>query len=68
MHIQVEEILQKEMTRLEFLGLIGAGILSVIGVSALIKNVGQSFKTDKPLNTPVGTGSTDSYGGLAKKL
>lgn len=68
MYIQVEEMLQKEMTRLEFLGLIGTGILSIIGVSALIKTFSQGFKTDKPLNTPFGTGSTDNYGGLTKKL
>ncbi len=68
MHIQIEEILQKEITRLEFLGLIGAGILSVIGISAIFKNFGQGFKTDKTLSSPFGSDSADSYGGLTKKL
>ncbi len=40
MNIKIVDILQKEVSRTEFLGLVGAGILSVVGVTALLKNLG----------------------------
>ncbi len=35
----LENLLTKDMNRKEFLGLIGAGALSVVGITALAKNL-----------------------------
>ena len=39
----IDTILKKEMTRKEFLGMIGLGIISIIGISSLLKNLGEGF-------------------------
>lgn len=43
MNKQIEELLQKEISRREFLSLVGVGVLSVLGVSSLIKNISSTF-------------------------
>ncbi len=56
--------MKKEMSRKEFLGMIGLGVISMIGISSMLKNLGDTFTKQ--------TGSTNSsldygdnmYGGL----
>lgn len=65
MKLDVTEILKKEMSRTEFLGLVGAGVLSMVGVTSMLKNLGGFFS-----GTSSKTGSLDygmsNYGGLGK--
>ena len=55
---KLNEVLQKKMTRAEFLGLIGASDLSVVGITSLLKNL--SDGVDKRSVSPT---KSDSYGG-----
>lgn len=55
---KLNEVLQKKMTRAEFLGLIGASALSVVGITSLLKNLSEGV--DKRSVSPT---SSDSYGG-----
>lgn len=66
MKIDVTELLKKEMTRTEFLGLVGAGILSMIGISALMKNLANnlgSTSQPKPLTDASKGYGQSTYGG-----
>lgn len=64
MNIKINDILQKEVSRTEFLGLVGAGLLSAVGVTALLKNLGDVFgKT--PQKSGVLNYGNDNYGGSA---
>jgi len=54
MHAVVQNLLAKEVSRKEFIALVISGILSVVGVSALLSKLGQA-----------GQPSVDSYGGSA---
>ncbi len=66
MKINVEDMLQKEVTRTEFLGLVGAGILSVVGVTALLKNLSDIFDKSNSKVSTLGYGG-DAYGGTGDK-
>ena len=66
MKINVEDILQKEMTRTEFLGLVGAGILSVVGVTSLLKNLSDIFSKSSSKVSTLGYGG-DAHGGTSDK-
>lgn len=66
MNIKIEDILQKEMSRTEFLGLVGAGLLSMVGVTALLKNLGDIFGKSNQKSGVLNYGS-DNYGGSAGK-
>lgn len=65
MKLNVTDLLQKEMSRTEFLGLVGAGLMSMIGVTAMLKNLGGFFS-----KTNAGVGNIDygmnTYGGSEK--
>ena len=64
MNKQIEELLQKEISRKEFISLIGVGILSILGVSSLLKNLTGSFGSklaSSNSNVPMYGG--DVYGG-----
>lgn len=66
MNLKIEDILQKEMSRTEFLGLVGAGILSAVGVTALLKNLGDIFGKSTQKQSVLNYGN-DSYGGGTAK-
>lgn len=55
-----QELLQRKLTRKEFLQVIGLMLLSVIGVGGMLRNINSSLepKTKKPDNY-----SESSYGG-----
>lgn len=65
MKLNITDILQKEMSRTEFLGLVGAGLMSMIGVTTMLKNLGVFFS-----KTNTGVGNIDygmnTYGGSEK--
>lgn len=63
MNIKIEELLKKEVSRKEFLGLIGAGILSMVGISGLLKNLNIDLNK-KTSNLP--DYGDDVYGGVKK--
>ena len=56
---QIDGILQKEMSRQEFLTLVGAGILSLVGISSLLQMMSHKTKQQSP---SLGYG-TSVYGG-----
>ena len=57
---QIDGILQKEMSRQEFLTLIGAGVLSLVGISSLLNMLSTKSKTQQ--QEPLGYGMSP-YGG-----
>lgn len=57
---QIDGILQKEMSRQEFLTLIGAGVLSLVGITQLLDMVSQRSKHQQAES--IGYGMTP-YGG-----
>jgi len=59
--VKLQELLQKEMTRKEFLATVGFGFASILGFSTILKLLGKEnplHKTNSPLGYGVG-----SYGG-----
>lgn len=64
MNKNLQSLLEQEVSRKEFLGLIGAGILAVAGVSSLLKNLGleKLVKNQGTSSPSVGYGG-DAYGG-----
>lgn len=66
MKIDVSEILQKEMSRTEFLGLVGAGLLSMVGITSMLKNLGSLTHKSSPKSGVLNYG-TDNYGGSSTK-
>lgn len=66
-NIKIEDILNKEMSRTEFLGLIGAGILSMVGVTALLKNASEIFGKSSPQKSGMLQYGSDVYGGTKPK-
>ncbi len=66
MKLNITDLLQKEMSRTEFLGLVGAGLLSMIGVTSMLKNLG-SFTHKSSSNSGVLNYGTDNYGGSSSK-
>lgn len=66
MNIKIDDILQKEVSRTEFLGLVGAGLLSVVGVTALLKNLGDVFSKSGQKASTLNYGN-DNYGGSTSK-
>jgi hypothetical protein len=56
MQKQIDQLLQKEMSRKEFLGTVGFGVASVFGLGTVLKLLGHKN------NSPLGYGSS-SYGG-----
>jgi hypothetical protein len=65
MNDKIQDLLAKEISRKDFLGLIGAGILSVVGVSTLLKNIG-GIKTSSVQTKELGYGQS-TYGGTTKQ-
>lgn len=64
---KVEMILTKEMSRKEFLQHMGFAFLTVIGVSGLIKSLGESITTKSTSTSSLGYGSSP-YGGAKKNF
>lgn len=64
MNKNLQTLLNQEVSRKEFLGLIGAGILAVAGVSSLLKNVGleKIVKNQSSDTTSLAYGG-NAYGG-----
>lgn len=65
MRLNFEQLLKKELTRAEFLGLTGATLLSVLGITSFLKNLNRSLgsgATNKLDNQTLGYGQS-SYGG-----
>ncbi len=54
---QLHELMQKEMSRKEFLGIVGFGIASIFGLSTILRMLGKG-----PQHAGRGYGSS-SYGG-----
>ncbi len=44
----LDNLSEREMTRKEFLVMLGAGVLSVMGITALFKNLENSFGKNSP--------------------
>lgn len=65
MNDKIQGLLSKEISRKDFLGLIGAGVLSVVGVSTLLKNLGGGLKTNSIQSSNLDYGQ-NSYGGVTK--
>ena len=61
---QVDDFLHQKMDRKQFLAHVGAGALTVIGVTNLIKHL-SDFNVSKPRQEAVGYGSSP-YGGKKK--
>lgn len=66
MHKVVNTILEKEVSRKEFLSLVGAGILSIVGLTSLLKNLENSFGARNVSNKTINYGD-DVYGGSANQ-
>lgn len=66
MHDTLDTILKKEMSRKEFLGMVGLGIISLMGVSSLLKNLGNTFSKPQSSQSSLGYGDS-SYGGASPK-
>jgi hypothetical protein len=60
---QINELMEKEMSRKEFLATLGFGIASAMGLSAILKFL--LGKKDTPQNASLGYGSS-SYGGAKR--
>lgn len=59
----VQQLLETEMDRKEFLSYLGASLLAVIGISGLIKSIASSLEpTTSKSTTKAGYGG-DTYGG-----
>lgn len=52
----INELLQKELTRKQFLGVVGAGAFSMIGLSALLPSFGESVKRVPSRSSGYGSG------------
>lgn len=59
----IQDLMDKEVNRKEFLAHLGAGALAIIGVSGLLKNLGEIGRPARPQ----GYGSSSYGGGSAKK-
>lgn len=57
---QLQQLLQKEMSRREFLTTLGLGVLSIVGFSALLQALGKS--DSRSVQPSLGYGS-NFYGG-----
>lgn len=62
MKIQFNELLDKKVSRIEFLGLMGAGAALIFGVSSFIKGLGDIFSKSAPKPGQLNYGN-DNYGG-----
>lgn len=65
MNIKIDELLKKEVSRKEFLGLIGAGLLSIVGISGLLKNL--NIDLNKKTTSNLLDYGGDVYGGSSQK-
>ncbi len=64
LHKPVDQLLKKEMDRRQFLAHIGAGALTIMGVSGLIKGlVNYSGRSSHHLSSGSGGYGGSSYGG-----
>lgn len=63
--IKINDLLQKEMTRKEFLATLGFGIASLLGFSTVIKLISGRENPLETHNSPVGYGG-GAYGGSRK--
>lgn len=61
---QLEQILQQDMTRKEFLQYVGGALLAAFGITALLRNLLQQKPTVQQSSFGYGGGA---YGGSAKK-
>lgn len=55
----VENVLSKEMDRKQFLTHVGAGLLAVVGISGIIKTLGDNKPAHSGYGASVYGGSTD---------
>lgn len=65
----INELLQKELTRKQFLGVIGAGALSIMGLSALLPTFGEVVRRGPTHTSGYGSGryvTTNRAKNLAK--
>ncbi len=53
---QLDKIQQKEVTRKEFLTILGAGLLSIMGLSTILKLLGHKGLLDSPSNHQASSG------------
>lgn len=59
----LETILAKDVSRREFLAMIGLSVISVIGLSSLLKNVTKSLTMQSgQVEPPVSSSATAAYG------
>ena len=63
---KIKELIQKEMTRKEFMSTIGFGLVSVLGFSSFLELLGKSSQHTSYRQVSVGYGS-GSYGDPAKQ-
>lgn len=52
MENKVDSLLQKQMSRQEFIALIALGLVSIAGVGALLKNLLGMFDKKQPISAP----------------
>ena len=62
MHKPVKQLLSKEMDRREFLAHVGAGVLAVVGITGLLKNL-NDFRGKNHVSSGYGS---SIYGGKPK--
>ena len=66
MNARVSELMDKEISRKEFLGMSGLAVASVFGFGTIVKMLtGKSLSTHPHLSNPLGYGAS-AYGGIPK--
>ena len=53
---QLDKLTSKEVTRKEFLGILGAGLLSIMGLSTIMKLLGHKSFLDNSSHSQTGSG------------
>jgi hypothetical protein len=61
--LNLDKLLDKEISRREFVGLVGTGILSIIGIASLLKNMNLSIDKYTNNNNNVAQYGETIYGG-----
>jgi len=68
MNTQLSSLMEKEVSRKEFLGMSGLAIASIFGFGTIVKLVtGKSLASNRSLNSSSGYGSS-AYGGSKDNL
>lgn len=60
---ELQKLLSKKMGRREFLAHLGAGLLTIVGISNLLKQLIHYDSSSKPKPTASGGYGSSSYGG-----